>query len=292
MLYHLIKKYKTTSLHTMVFVLGFTGIFGKLITLEAIHLVWYRMLIAFITLAIFLGFKNQLFSIKRKDFLGILGVGVLVTFHWLCFFQSIKVSNVSVAVVCLATSSLFAAILEPIFFKRKLLKYEVIMSLIVIGALIYILGAESKYVSGYVFGLTAAFLGTLFTIFNAQYIERINAAKITMIEMLTGVLIISCLFLCNQDYSMFISFISISDFCYLLILGTVCTACVFVWMTEIMKHITPYSLIMAINLEPIYSILLALLIFGDAEKMSSSFYIGASIIITVVFLEGYLKNKQ
>tara|TARA_A100001037_G_scaffold123667_1_gene112382 strand:- start:124 stop:954 length:831 start_codon:yes stop_codon:yes gene_type:complete len=276
----------------MVFVLGFTGIFGKLITLEAIHLVWYRMLIAFITLAVFLAFKNQLFSIKRKDFLGILGVGVLVTFHWLCFFQSIKVSNVSVAVVCLATSSLFAAILEPIFFKRKLLKYEVVMSLIVIGALTYILGADSKHFSGYVFGLTAAFLGTLFTIFNAQYIERVNAAKITMIEMLTGVLIISCLFLFNQDYSIFISFISMSDFCYLLILGTVCTAGVFVWMTEIMKHITPYSLIMAINLEPIYSILLALLIFGDAEKMSSSFYIGASIIIVVVFLEGYLKNKQ
>ena len=92
--------------------------------------------------------------------------------------------------------------------------------------------------------------------------------------------------------SMFISFISMSDFCYLLILGTVCTAGVFVWMTEIMKHITPYSLIMAINLEPIYSILLALLIFGDAERMSFSFYIGGSIIIAVVFLEGYLKNKQ
>ena len=113
-----------------------------------------------------------------------------------------------------------------------------------------------------------------------------------MIEMLTGVLMISFLFLCNQDYSMFIAFISMSDFFYLLILGTVCTAGVFVWMTEIMKHITPYSLIMAINLEPIYSILLALLIFGDAEKMSISFYIGASVIIAVVFLEGYLKNKQ
>ncbi|MEE2699942.1 MAG: DMT family transporter [Bacteroidota bacterium] len=281
-----------SSLHIMVLVLGFTGIFGKLITLEAIHLVWYRMLIAFITLAIFLVFKNQLFSIKRKDFLGIVGVGVLVTLHWLCFFHSIKVSNVSVAVVCLATSSLFAAILEPILFKRKLLRYEVIMSLVVIAALIYILGAESKYVTGYVFGLIAAFLGTLFTIFNAKYIGKIDAAKITMIEMLTGIFIISCLFLCNQDYSLFTSFISMSDFCYLLILGTVCTAGVFVWMTEIMKHITPYSLIMAINLEPIYSILLALLIFGDAEKMSPSFYIGGSVIIAVVSLEGVLKNKQ
>ena len=183
----------------MVLVLGFTGILGKLITLNTIHLVWYRMIIAFITLALFLVYKKELFSIKRKDFFGIVGVGTLVTIHWLCFFESIKVSNVSVAVVCLATSSLFTAILEPIFFKRKLLKYELVMGLIVIAALAYILGVESKYISGYIYGLVAAFLGTLFTIFNGKYIGRIDAAKITMIEMLTGVVIISCLLAYKED---------------------------------------------------------------------------------------------
>ena len=292
MLYHLIEKYKLSSLHIMVLVLGFTGILGKLITLEAIHLVWYRMLIAFITLALFLVCKKELFSIKRKDFFGIVGVGILVTFHWLCFFQSIKESTVSVAVVCLATSSLFAAILEPLFLKRKLLKYEVLMSLVVIAALAYILGTESKYLFGYIYGLIAAFLATLFTIFNGKYIGRIDAAKITMIEMLTGVVIISCLLAYKEDYSTFTSFITMSDFAYLLILGIICTAGVFVWMTEIMRHITPYSLIMAVNLEPIYSVLLALIIFGDSEMMSTSFYIGGSVIIAVIFLEGYLKNKQ
>jgi len=275
----------------MVLVLGFTGILGKLITLNTIHLVWYRMIIAFITLALFLVYKKELFSIKRKDFFGIVGVGTLVTIHWLCFFESIKVSNVSVAVVCLATSSLFTAILEPIFFKRKLLKYELVMGLIVIAALAYILGVESKYISGYIYGLVAAFLGTLFTIFNGKYIGRIDAAKITMIEMLTGVVIISCLLAYKEDYSILTSFITISDFTYLLILGTICTAGAFVWMTEIMRHITPYSLIMAVNLEPVYSILLALIIFGDSEMMSTSFYIGGSVIISVVFLEGYIKNK-
>lgn len=292
MAYPFIEKYKLSSLHIMVLLLGFTGILGKLITLDTIHLVWYRMLIAFITLALFLVYKKELFSIKRKDFFGIAGVGVLVTAHWLCFFESIKVSTVSVAVVCLATSSLFTAILEPLFFKRKLLKYEVFMGFVVIAALIYILGTESKYLSGYIYGLIAAFLATLFTIFNGKYIGRIDAAKITMIEMLTGVIIISCLLLYNQDYSTFTSFITMSDFSYLLILGTVCTAGIFVWMTEIMRHITPYSLIMAINLEPIYSIILALIIFGDSEMMSTSFYIGGSVIIAVVFLEGYLKKRQ
>ena len=291
-MYHIIEKYKLSSLHLMVVILGLTGVFGKLISLDAIQLVWYRMFIAFITLSLFLAYKKQLFTVILKDFFGILGVGALVTFHWLCFFQSIKVSTISVAVVCLATSSLFSALIEPMFFKRKLLKYEVFMGIVVIAALIFILGAETQYLWGYFYGIMAAFLGTLFTLCNAKYIKKVGAAKITMIEMLAGVLIISCVLLIQQDYTVFTSLISVTDFSYLLILGTLCTAMVFVWMTEIMKHITPYSLIMAINLEPIYSIILALVIFGDSELMSISFYVGGSVIIGIVFLEGYLKNKQ
>ena len=291
-MYDLLKKYKLSSLHLMVLILGFTGILGKLISLEAIHLVWYRMGIAFLSLAAFLFIKKQLFSINRKDFIGILGVGALVTIHWLCFFKSIKVSNVSVAVVCMATSSLFSAIIEPILFKRKLLIYEIIMVIIVFIALAFMMGIETQYVTGYFYGITAALFGTLFTLFNAKYIKRVGAAQITMIEMLSGIIIISCWLLFYEDYTVFTSFLSIQDFAYLILLGTLCTAIVFVWMTEIMRHITPYSLIMAINLEPIYSIALAIIIFGNNEIMSSSFYIGSGIIITVVFLEGYLKNKQ
>jgi len=276
----------------MVVILGLTGIFGKLISLDAIHLVWYRMGIAFVSLALFLLFKKQLFSISKQNFFGILGVGALVTLHWLCFFQSIKVSTISVAVVCLATSSLFSALIEPLFFKRKLLAYEVIMGVIVLAALAFVMGTDTQYIWGYFYGIMAAFLGTLFTLFNAKYVKKVGAAQITMIEMLAGVMIISCLLLFQQDHEVFTTLISVTDFTYLLILGTVCTALVFVWMTEIMRHITPFSLIMAINMEPIYSILLALLIFKESELMSTLFYIGGSIIIGVIFLEGYLKNKQ
>ena len=291
-MYHLLKKYKLSSLHLMVVILGFTGIFGKIISLDAIHLVWYRMGIAFVSLAIFLLFKKQLFSISKKNFFGIFGVGALVTIHWLCFFQSIKVSTVSIAVVCMATSSLFSALIEPIFFKRKLLAYEVIMGIIVVVALSFVMGTEKQYIWGYFYGIIAALFGTLFTLFNAKYIKKVGAAKITMIEMLAGVIIISLILLFQQDYTIFTSFITIKDFSYLILLGTLCTAMIFVWMTEIMRHITPYSLIMAINLEPIYSIILALIIFGENELMSTSFYIGSCVIIGVVFFEGYLKNKQ
>ena len=284
--------YKLTSLHLMVVILGLTGVFGKLISLSAIHLVWYRMGIAFISLTIFLAFKKQLFSVSKKDFIGLLGVGALVTFHWLCFFESIKVSTVSVAVVCLATSSLFSALIEPFFFKRKFLFYEVIMGVVVVVALAFIMGTETKYFWGYFYGIMAALLATLFTLFNAKYINKVGAAKITMIEMLSGVIIISCILFFQQDYTVFTTKISVTDLTYLILLGTICTAMVFVWLTEIMRHITPYSLIMAINLEPVYSIIFALIIFGDNELMSSSFYLGSCVIIGIVFLDGYLKNRQ
>ena len=166
------------------------------------------------------------------------------------------------------------------------------MGVIVILALAFVMGTETIYLWGYIYGITSALLGTLFTLFNAKYIKKVGAAQITMIEMLAGVIIISCLLLFQQDFTVFTSSISITDFYYLIILAVLCTSMIFVWMTEIMRYITPYSLIMAINLEPIYSIILALLIFGNNELMSSSFYIGSSVIIGVVFLEGYLKNKQ
>ena len=291
-MYNILKKYKLSSLHLMVIILGLTGVFGKLISLSAIHLVWYRMGIAFVSIAIFLAFKKQLFSIRKQDFFGLLGVGALVTFHWLCFFESIKVSTVSVAVVCLATSSLFSALIEPFFFKRKFLFYELIMGVVVVFALAFIMGTETKYFWGYFYGIIAALLATLFTLFNAKYINKVDAAKITMIEMLSGVLIISCILFLQQDYSVLTTKISVDDLSYLIILGTLCTAMVFVWLTEIMRHITPYSLIMAINLEPVYSIVFALIIFGDDELMSSAFYLGSCVIIGIVLLDGYIKNKQ
>ena len=275
----------------MVLILGFTGIFGKLISLNTIELVWYRMLIAFITLFTFLVFKKELTKIKKKDFFGLLFVGSLVAVHWFFFFESIKVSNVSVAVVCLSTASFFSAMIEPLFLKRKPKLYEYVLGVVVFVTLFLMLEAETKYTMGYIYGITASFLGTLFTLYNAKYINRLEASKITMVEMLAGIIIFSILMLLNKEIGINNLKIDIYDFVYLLLLGTICTAAVFVWMVEIMKYISPYSLIMAINLEPIYSIVLALIIFSESEHMNLSFYIGASVIILVVFLESYLKNK-
>mgnify|MGYP003309415292 CR=1 FL=1 len=174
-MYQILKNNKLLSLHIMVIFLGFTGVLGKLITLETSYLVWHRMFIAFVALFFFLLLKKQILSINKKDILPLMGVGAIVALHWFFFFGAIKVANISVAVICLATASLFSAFMEPIFFKRKLLKYEVIVGLIVVGALAFVMGAEKKYLLGYFYGIMAAFFGTLFTLFNAKYIKKIGS---------------------------------------------------------------------------------------------------------------------
>ena len=296
-MYQILRKNKLVSLHIMVIFLGFTGVLGKLISLETPYLVWHRMFIAFISLFFFLLFKKQIRSINKKDILPLLGIGAIVALHWFFFFGAIKVANISVAVICLATASLFSAFMEPIFFKRKLLKYELVFGIIVFGALSFMLyekpeNEDINYFLGYVYGIASAFLGTLFTMFNGKYINKVDAAKITMVEMLGGVILISLYFIYIEDYSILTTSLIFDDIIYLILLGTICTAGIFVWMTEIMRHITPYALIMAINLEPIYSIIIGLVIFSESETMNLSFYIGSSIILFIVFLDGYIKNKK
>jgi len=297
-MYQIIARNKLISLHIMVIILGFTGVLGKLITLDTSYLVWYRMLIACIVLFIFMLFKNTVRKIKIKNIIPLLGIGSIVALHWLFFFEAIKVSNISIAVICLSTSSLFSSFLEPIFFKRRILTYEVLFGLAVLLTLYFMLNETPKitnntnYIYGYIYGIISALLATLFTLMNAKYISKIDAVEITMFEMLGGVLTISLLFLINNDYTIINQQININDIIYLIILATICTAGVFVWMIEIMRYITPYSLIMAVNLEPIYSVIIALIIFNESETMNLSFYLGGAIILCIVFLDGYIKNKQ
>lgn len=278
-------------MHLMVIILGFTGILGKLIDANATLLVWYRTLIAFVSLGVFLFFKRSLLKTASIQLLPILGVGAIVALHWIFFFESIKVSNVSVAVVCLATSSLFSALLEPLFFKRKTSRIELLLGLIVIVALAFAVNAELEHRLGYLYGIIAALLATLFTLFNARLIKNVPATKITFYEMIGGWGILTIYLLFTAPLEISTLAISQQDLLYLLLLGIVCTAFAFVVSIEVMKTISPYSVIMAINLEPIYSIVLALLLFGDSEEMTTSFYIGGSVIILTVFLDAYLKTK-
>ena len=286
------EKYSLLIMHLIVILLGFTGILGKLIELESSVLVWYRMFLAFIILLLFAVFNKNLREVSKINFVKILGIGVVVAAHWLFFFESIKVSNVSVAVVCMATSSLFSALLEPLFFKRKISWKEITLSILVIVGLWFAINADTTFIKGYVFGVIAAFLATLFTILNSLFVEKVKSSNITLIEMFGGVLILSLFLFYNNSFNLTSLSLTLSDFIYLLILAGVCTAFAFVVSVEVMKYLSPFNVIMAVNLEPLYSILLALLIFNDgSETMNHTFYIGGSIIIFAVFLDGYFKTK-
>lgn len=277
-------------MHFIVILLGFTGVLGKLIDCGSTVLVWYRMLIAFVFLLAYIYFTSN-FKISKKNFIQILGIGFVVAAHWLFFFESIKVSNVSVAVVCMGTSSLFSTFLEPLVLKRKIKLRELVLSVVVLFAIGLAINADFSYVLGFLYGIIAAFLATLFTILNALYVNKVSSEKITLIEMLGGFLIISVYLLFSGEITFSDLNLSTKDIVYLIILGGVCTSFAFVISVEVMKFLSPYNVIMAVNLEPVYSVLLALFIFGESENMNLSFYIGGILIIAAVSFDAYLKKN-
>tara|TARA_A100001035_G_scaffold200650_1_gene161073 strand:- start:25 stop:882 length:858 start_codon:yes stop_codon:yes gene_type:complete len=279
-------------MHLIVVLLGLTGVLGKLIETGSTVLVWYRMLIAFLFLVVYILFKSNTLRVSKKHFIQIIGIGCIVASHWLLFFESIKVSNVSVAVVCMGTSSLFSSILEPLIINRKIFLREIILAIIVLVAIVIAMNADFSYVKGYVYGIAAAFLGTLFTILNALFVDKVESEKITSIEMLGGFLFVSVYMLFFNSFSFTELVVSWNDLIYLIILGGICTSFAFVISVEVMKFLSPYNVIMAVNLEPVYSIFLALVLFGESESMNLSFYIGAILIIGAVGLDGYLKKIE
>ncbi|MBL4735615.1 MAG: DMT family transporter [Flavobacteriales bacterium] len=279
-------------LHLLVLLLAFSGIAGKLITLDAEILVWWRMLIALLGLSIYIFVKGIEFKLPGRSVTQLVLNGFITAAHWVCFFMAIKVSNVSVALICFSSTTFFMAFLEPLFLKRKLILYEVFLGLVVIGGLYFIFNLEVQYKLGIVLGVLAAFLGCLFAVINARFVKKYDAAVITSYEMLGGVLVLSAYFFLfgNVDLAMFMP--TSADVAYLMFLGLVCTSFAFVAMVELMKVVTPFSIAISLNLEPIYAILLALMFFGSSEYMKPGFYIGSLVIVSSILFNGYLKNRS
>lgn len=279
-------------LHVIVFIWGFTAILGALISIDAIPLVWYRMLLAVIFVFLYLIIKKKPIAIPPKLLFKMFIGGVIIAVHWIAFFSSIKVANVSIALVTLSTGALFASIIEPIFFKRKLDFLEIFFGLLVISGLYIIFNVEGDYTLGIIYALIAAFLSALFSVLNGLYIKRINAEIITFYQLLFGVLFITVFILFTSGFNLKDFALSTDDVIYLFVLSSICTAYAFMVSIKLMKFLTPYTVMLTINLEPIYGIILAVIIFGEKEQMSPKFYIGAAIILLTVVLNGILKNKK
>ncbi|MEP0214535.1 MAG: EamA family transporter [Cellulophaga sp.] len=278
-------------LHFIVFVWGFTAVLGKLITIGALPLVWYRMFFAAIFVLLFILVRKNRLKVSRKTLLLLLGTGVIIALHWVTFFSSIKVSNVSVTLATISSGAFFAAILEPIWYKRKVIWYEIVFGLVVIGGLGLIFNIDASYKEGIILALISAFLATVFSLMNGKLIKEHKPSIISFYELGAGVVFLSIYMLFQGNLEQVSFKLSTSDWIYILILASFCTAYAFIASVKIMKFLSPYTVMLTTNLEPVYGILLAFIIFGDSEKMDPMFYLGAFIILITVIANGILKNR-
>ena len=287
-----LKRYRNhIAIHAIVLIWGFTGILGKLISIPFYSLVWYRMAIAFVCLAIYYGLIKKGKPVKAKYIPQILGVGLLVAAHWAAFFEGLKVSNVSVVLTTLASTSLFVALIEPLFFKRKVRLYEVFFGLLVISGLFLIFRFEAGYHLGILLSLLAALLAALFGVINGRLVEKAPPGQITLYEMLGGVVGISVYTLLFEDWTWADFQPTLSDWIYLILLGVICTAVAFVVSVQVLRELSPFTVSMSINMEPIYAIILALIFFGESERMTGGFYLGAGLILGTVLANGLVKAR-
>ena len=279
-------------LHLIVFLWGFTAILGKLIQANAEVLVFYRMLFSSVFLYVFIRFiKKDSIKVSKLMLLKLVGVGSLMAFHWLFFFSSIKVSNVAIALSCLGTSTLFAALLEPLIFKRKIDLSEIIMGVVIVICISLIFKVEFHYKLGIIYGLICAFLGTVFSVYNGKLYGKTSSGNIIFYEIFGGWFVISLYYVFSGQISQ-ISEISYRDLALLTILAGVFTAFPMFESVNLMKYISPFTLILTVNLEPIYGIILSFFIFGESEKMSAVFYGASLVMVLAIVVNGVVKARN
>jgi len=278
-------------MHFVILIFGFTGILGKLITIEAIPLVFWRTLIGGGAIYVWLKVRRKVSKKSTSDVLKMGGIGLLVAIHWITFFASIKISNVSVALTMLATSPMFIGFLEPLIFKRKIDWRELTVAAVVLVGVGTIFSFNTTYHEGMILGIISAFFASLFATLNGVLIKTHDASNISLVELLTASAAIFILLFFTGEVNWELFVLSSQDWFWITILALVATSFAFIAFTSVMKVLTPFTTSVAINLEPIYSIILAVIIFGDEEIMGTRFYIGASIIIGAVMLNTILKRK-
>src|SRR5258708_14788562 len=277
-------------LHFTVFIWGFTGILGKLITISAVQLVWYRVLIASVSLFLYFNFNKTAFKVSRNTFLKLIFTGALVGGHWILFFLSIKLSTVSVSLVCLSSITLFTAVFEPLINKKRISKLEIIAGVLIIAGILIIFKFESQYTKGIIAGLTSAVFASLFSIINSRQIKHHEAPVIAFYE-LAGAFGWITIFLSvtkGFDKSMLLQR---ADIGYLLLLGTICTSLAYVAGVSVMRELSAFRVALITNLEPVYGIIMSFVFFCDMNKMTAGFWVGAVIILSTIFLFPFTQQQ-
>ncbi|RUA12304.1 MAG: EamA family transporter, partial [Flavobacteriia bacterium] len=269
-------------LHFIVFVWGFTAILGALIHIDAIPLVWYRVFLAALTLFFYFIIKGISLKVDFAAVLRFLLGGILIALHWVTFFYAIKISTVSTTLITMSSSAIFVAILEPLLSKKKFKIYELLLASIAIIGFVIIFKVEHIYAKGMIYALISSVLLAFFTIFNSKNIEKYKAIHIAFYELLTAFLFLSIVIFFLTDISVDQLKLMGNDWFYLIILASVCTAYPFVVATQLLQKMGTFTIVLTNNLEPVYGIILAVIIFGNKELMSPAFYFGAVLIFLSV----------
>jgi drug/metabolite transporter (DMT)-like permease len=279
-------------LHLTVFVWGFTGILGALISINAVQMVWYRVLIATIALFAYFMLSKTSIRVTRIQFFKFFFTGSIVAIHWIFFFHSIKVANVSVGLICLSSVTLFISILEPIIKKQRISKGDIFIGLFIILGIYLIFKFETNYTTGIIFGLLSALAASLFSTINSTLVQKNNPSIIGFYELMGAFFWVSLYRLFDKSLLQETFNLSLNDWFYLLILGTICTALAYVAGVGVMRTLSAFRVALITNLEPVYGIVLAFILFGNKEQMTGGFYMGSLLILAAVFIYPIYKKRK
>ncbi len=281
------------QLHLAVFLAGFTGILGRLITMNEGMIVWYRLLFTVVTMAIIFGLLKKLRKIPLLDILKIAAVGFIAAMHWVTFYGSIKYSNVSVALVCFSSISFFTALLEPLILRKRINWTEMFLGLMTIGGIFIIFHFDTQYKTGIVIGLVSALLAALFPIYNRQFLKRIDVETMLTWQQLGGFLSLSALLpFYLKAFPVESFWPSASDLMWLLVLSWFCSVIAFQFSSNALKRLSAFTVNLTYNLEPVYGIILAFVVYNENKLLSKYFYIGFAMIALALIIHVIILIKH
>jgi drug/metabolite transporter (DMT)-like permease len=281
------------KLHISVLLAGCTGLFGKIISLNEGLLVWYRLMLTVLLITLILSAGKKLRKVSLRDFFSLAGTGAILAFHWLFFFGSIKVSNVSIGVVCFSLVGFFTAILEPLVYRCRISHREIILSLLSVCGVLLIFSFDMRYRLGIMLGVVSSALGALFTIVNKRVSANRQTTTVLLYEMTGGFLFVSFVLPFYLHFFPVQTIIpSVLDCFYLFLFAFFCTIGVYILQIQSLKKISAFTFNLTYNLEPVYSILFAMLLLGEAKELNSAFYAGLILIIASVLMQMYTYRKN
>ncbi len=274
------------QLHIAVFLAGFTAVLGRLITLNEGLLVWYRLFITIVVLAVILFLKKEFKAQSPKNLLRMTGVGGIIAFHWVCFYGSVKYGNISVALVCFSAAGFFSSLLEPLIYRRKIIFPEVFLGLLAIVGIYIIFDFHPQFKIGIVYGILSAFAAALFPIFNKQLVKEFSPRTLTFYELAGGLFLLTILLPFYVKFSVVTYYLpTLSDVGWLLILAVVCTVLCFDLQLKALQKISAFTCNLMYNLEPLYGIALAFIFFGEGKMVHKEFYVGVALILLAILLQ-------